>query len=96
MAQFLRENLYNQSTTIQPLISPFLKIAHLISVLITVAYGKVKIFRRIQWPMLKAKGWQRFQATSPLDVLDVFLVGLVERIHINSRRVKAFYGTIRV
>ena len=46
--------------------------------------------------MLKAKGWQLFQATSPLYILDVFLVGLVERIHINSRRVKAFYGTIPV
>jgi hypothetical protein len=45
---FDSQNLYNQNTTIQPLICPFLKNVHLISVLFITAYEKVNISQRIQ------------------------------------------------
>jgi len=44
------QNPYNQYTTLQPLICPFLKNAHLISIFIIRAYGNVKISQRIQCP----------------------------------------------
>ena len=49
MAQISSVGAYNRCTTIQPLISPFMKTTHLVSILFTGSYGGVKICRRLQW-----------------------------------------------
>ncbi len=52
MAPFSRENLYNQNTTVQPVICQFRKNSLLTSHVMKVLYKKVKIWRRIISPML--------------------------------------------
>jgi len=52
MAQFSRENPYNQPDMERPLSSQFCENGPLISHLTKAIYEKVKIQRRIQWPVL--------------------------------------------
>jgi hypothetical protein len=74
MAPFSRENPYNHPTTRKPVICQFPKNAHLISAVMADVYKKMKIWHRIQCPVLKKDELATLPSYQPFVILSALFL----------------------